>query len=60
MVGKVSHLIVGKVSHLMVGKVSSHSVESGVTFSRKWLILMEGGVGFKQEGESTEENVKGD
>ncbi len=42
----------------MVGKL---------TFSRKWLIskkwvqlTTEGGVGLKKEGESTEENMKGD
>ncbi len=38
--------------------MSSHSVECGY---KKWVQLTtEGGVGFKKEGESTEEKVKGD
>ncbi len=45
----------------MVGKVSPQSVERAGYFSNKRVQLtMEGCVGFKKEGESTEEKVKGD
>ncbi len=44
----------------MVGNVSSQSVERAGTSKKRVQLTMEGSVGFKKEGESTEEKVKGD
>ena len=45
----------------MVSKVSPQSVHNVlVTTKKRVQLTMEGGVGLKKEGESTEEKIKGD
>ncbi len=45
-------------SWALYGSVYQYSVL--VTYKKRVQLTMEGGVGFKKEGESTEEKVKGD